>query len=168
MLPLSCLCSTDSKSNSSIRFPLTTATRVSSGWRASISMRMDIEYSPCAPLQRTSAAARRTDGPRVSESGIRDKRLCSMGHPAIVRGERAGRAVMERTLGVLWHHSSVNLVEPRSIALAAAQILQRLPEITNAVSIQAVAPQPAPLIVRDLRTAESEDSCFCCAKAISC
>jgi hypothetical protein len=42
-IPLSCLCSADSKSNSSIRFPWTTATRVSSGWRASISMRVVIE-----------------------------------------------------------------------------------------------------------------------------
>jgi len=48
------------------------------------------------------------------------KRLCSMGHPATVRGERAGRFLSERTMGVLWNHSSVNLAEPRSIALAAA------------------------------------------------
>ena len=46
------------------------------------------------------------------------KRLCSMGHPAPLRGERASRTLAERTMGVLWHHSSVNLVEPRSIALA--------------------------------------------------
>jgi len=32
-------------------------------------------------------------------------------------------------MGVLWLHSSVNLVEPRSIALAAALILRRLPKI---------------------------------------
>jgi hypothetical protein len=38
------------------------------------------------------------------------KRLCSMGHPAAVHGERASRTLMERVMGVLWHHSSVNLV----------------------------------------------------------
>jgi hypothetical protein len=43
-----------------------------------------------------------------------------MGHSAMLRGERAGRFLSERTMGVLWRHSSVNLVEPRSIALAAA------------------------------------------------
>ena len=40
------------------------------------------------------------------------KRLCSMSHPAPVRGERA-RFIEERMKGVLWRHSSVNLVEPR-------------------------------------------------------
>ena len=48
------------------------------------------------------------------------KCLCSMNHPARVRGERARRFVSERAMGVLWRHSNVNLVEPRSIALAAA------------------------------------------------
>ncbi|HET7281760.1 MAG TPA: hypothetical protein VFI67_05515 [Sphingomicrobium sp.] len=38
------------------------------------------------------------------------KRLCSMDHPAPLREERAGRTFGERTMGVLWHHSSVNLV----------------------------------------------------------
>jgi hypothetical protein len=33
-----------------------------------------------------------------------------MGHPAVIRGERAGRTFGERTMGVLWRHSSVNLV----------------------------------------------------------
>ena len=32
-------------------------------------------------------------------------------------------------MGVLWRHSSVNLVEPRSIALAGLRIPQRLPGI---------------------------------------
>jgi hypothetical protein len=41
-----------------------------------------------------------------------------MGHPAAICGERAGRFFGKRTMGVLWRHSSVNLVEPRSIALA--------------------------------------------------
>src|SRR3982751_78990 len=137
MLPLSCLCSADSKSNSSIRFPLTTATRVSSGWRASISMRMDIEYSPGARAQRNSAAGRDKIGLALGEGRMDEKRLCSMRHPAALRGERAGRFLAERTMGVLWHHSSVNLVEPRSIALAAARILRRLAEDRNSVSTPA-------------------------------
>ena len=48
------------------------------------------------------------------------KRLCPMNHPAPLRGERACRTFTERAMGVLWRHSSVNLVEPRSIAPAAA------------------------------------------------
>jgi len=65
-----------------------------------------------------------------------------MGHPATVRRERAGRFFAERTMGVLWSHSSVNLVEPRSIALAGPRIPRRLPEIKNAVSIPESLPQP--------------------------
>ena len=64
------MCSADSKSNSSIRFPLTTATRVSSGWRASISMRMDIEYSPVAPAVPLSADGARIMGLRRPKSGL--------------------------------------------------------------------------------------------------
>jgi hypothetical protein len=41
-----------------MRFPVTTATRVSSGWRASISMRVDIENSPGAQAAPLRAAAR--------------------------------------------------------------------------------------------------------------
>jgi hypothetical protein len=44
-----------------------------------------------------------------------------MDHPAALCGERARRFLAERTMGVLWHHSSVNLAEPQSIALAAAE-----------------------------------------------
>jgi len=43
-----------------------------------------------------------------------------MNHPTNIRGERACRFLSERAMGVLWRHSSVNLVEPRSIAPAAA------------------------------------------------
>jgi hypothetical protein len=71
------------------------------------------------------------------------KRLCSVSHPATACGERAGRFIKERTMGVLWRHSSVNLVESRSIALATAQILRRLPKINEAVSITESLPQPA-------------------------
>jgi hypothetical protein len=67
--------------------------------------------------------------------------LCSIGHPAMFRGERAGRTFEERTMGVLWRHSSFNLVKPRSIALAAANILRRLPETDIAVSTPALTPQ---------------------------
>ena len=63
------------------------------------------------------------------------KRLCSMIHPATLREERASRFLSERAMGVLWRHSSVNLVESRSIALAATRILRRLPKINEAVSI---------------------------------
>ena len=78
-------------------------------------MRMDIEYSPAARGQRMTAAARDCDGLepnkiRTGEGRIRGKRLCSMDHPAPLREERAGRTFGERTMGVLWHHSSVNLV----------------------------------------------------------
>jgi hypothetical protein len=65
---------------------------------------------------------------------MNEKRLCSMNHPATSRGERARRFFAERTLGVLWCHSSVNLVGPRSIALAGLNILRRLPK-TRGVSI---------------------------------
>jgi hypothetical protein len=73
-------------------------------------MRMDIEISPGARGQRNSAAARNLDGSRACESVMNGKRFCSMGHPAVVRGERACRTFGERTMGVLWRHSSVNLV----------------------------------------------------------
>ena len=45
-------------------------------------------------------------------------------------------------MGVLWHHSSVNLVGPRSIALTGPAIPRRLPEIDKAVSIPVYPPQP--------------------------
>jgi hypothetical protein len=105
-------------------------------------MRMDIEYSPGALGQRMFAAARDSDGPRCCDGGISGKRLCSMDHPATVRRERAGRFFGKRTMGVLWRHSSVNLVESRSIALAATRILRRLPKINEAVSITESLPQP--------------------------
>jgi len=84
-------------------------------------MRMDIEISPGAPWQRYSAAARNSDGPRFGKGGMNGKRVCSMDHPASLGGERAGRTIWERTMGVLWRHSSVNLVKPPAIARAAAR-----------------------------------------------
>jgi hypothetical protein len=106
-------------------------------------MRMDIEYSPGALGQRMSAAAREIDDPGFLQGRMNGKRLCSIGHPAALREERAGRFFGKRTMGVLWHHSSVNLVESRSIALAATRILRRLPKINEAVSITESPPQPA-------------------------
>jgi hypothetical protein len=83
-------------------------------------MRIDIEFSPGARGQRVSAAAREIDGPGFLQGRMNGKRLCSMNHAATIRGERASRFLSERTMGVLWRHSNVNLVKPRSIALAAA------------------------------------------------
>jgi hypothetical protein len=81
-------------------------------------MRMDIEYSPGARGQRSGAAAREIDSRRFGEGRMSGKRLCSVDHPAALCRERACRTMKERTVGVLWRHSSVNLVEHRSIALA--------------------------------------------------
>ena len=71
------------------------------------------------------------------------KRLCSTGHPAPLRRERTGRTFRERTLGVLWLHSSVNLVVPRQSHWPGRIFPRRLPEITKAVSITDTQPQPA-------------------------
>jgi hypothetical protein len=108
-------------------------------------MRMDIENSPGAPVRQLIAGARdnwaRTYGNQAVGGGrMNEKRLCSMVHPAASRGERAGRFLRERTMGVLWCHSSVNLVEPQSIALAAALIPRRLPE-TNLRLASPVSPR---------------------------
>jgi hypothetical protein len=46
------------------------------------------------------------------------KRFCSSSHPATVRRER--RFLRKRVKGVLWRHSSFNLVEPPTVAPAAA------------------------------------------------
>src|SRR6185369_16125499 len=95
------------------------------------------------------AAARDCDGLRVGEGRIGDKWLCSMDHPAALCRERACRTFRERTMGVLWHHSSVNLVEPRSIAPAGPRTLRRVPGIAFPVSITPCSPQP----VRQIRIA---------------
>jgi len=83
-------------------------------------MRMDIEISPGARGQRNGAAARDNECLARREGWMSGKRLCSMIHPATLREERASRFMSERAMGVLWCHSSVNLVEPQSISLAAA------------------------------------------------
>jgi len=70
--------------------------------------------------------------------------LCSMHHPATVRGIRTRRLIEERARGVLWCHASVNLVEPPTIALAAANILRRTAEGQISVSIPESGPQPLP------------------------
>src|SRR5690348_13387811 len=109
-------------------------------------MRMDIEISPSAPERRKSAAARDTGGPRCGglaahRAGIQEKRCCSNGHFAIWREERGRRFSEERAGSVLRHHSSVNLVRPRPLQLAAAQVLRRMPKIVRAVSIPESARQ---------------------------
>src|SRR5689334_15301140 len=109
-------------------------------------MRMDIEISPGAPEQRNSAAARDTGGPRCGglaacRAGIQEKRCCSNGHFAIWREERVRRFNEERAGSVLRRHSSVNLVGPLPLQLAAAQVLRRMPKIVCAVSIPESARQ---------------------------
>jgi hypothetical protein len=86
-------------------------------------MRMDIEISPGARIQRLDAPARDDWGPAAGvQAGcggrMTEKRVCSTSHPAPVRGDR--RFIEERMKGVLWRHSSINLVEPRPFAPAAA------------------------------------------------
>jgi hypothetical protein len=46
------------------------------------------------------------------------KRFCSARHPAPLRRER--RFTKERMKGILWRHSSFNLVAPRTVAPSAA------------------------------------------------
>jgi hypothetical protein len=94
-------------------------------------MRMDIEFSPGARRQRVSAAARQTVAFVACKGRMNKKCFCSMDHSAASSGERAGRTSWERAMGVLWRHSSFNLVEPQSIALAAALASGGLPEIAN-------------------------------------
>jgi hypothetical protein len=79
-------------------------------------MRMDIENSPGAPVQRSNAPSRDNWGlaGRVQagcDGRMTGKRVCSMRHFAPLRGER--RFTEERMKGSLWRHSSFNLVEPR-------------------------------------------------------
>jgi hypothetical protein len=88
-------------------------------------MRMDIENSPGARLGTKAVAARdnmgRAGGNRAAGDGrMSGKRLCSTSHPATVHGERSRRLFHERTKGILWRHSSFNLVDPRAFAQAAA------------------------------------------------
>jgi len=70
------------------------------------------------------------------------KRLCSTSHPATVRGERARRLFQERGDGVLWHHSSVNLVKSRDHRTGRGVISPAKAEDQNWVSIADSAPQP--------------------------
>src|SRR5690606_7773742 len=72
MLPLSCFLFSDSKSNSSMRLPRTTTTRVSSGWEASMSILLGI--MSCLP-----GAGRRTQ-PRICAEYMR----CSCQHAGIL------------------------------------------------------------------------------------
>jgi hypothetical protein len=86
-------------------------------------MRMDIEISPGAALERSFAQPRDNMGLTHGilagrDGGMTGKRVCSARHPAPLRRER--RLTDERTKGVLWRHSSFNLAELRSFAPATA------------------------------------------------
>jgi hypothetical protein len=77
-------------------------------------MRMDIEISPGAPVQRWYAPSRDNWGlaGRVQagcDGRMTGKRFCSTSHPATLRRER--RFTEERMKGILWRHSSFNLVD---------------------------------------------------------
>jgi hypothetical protein len=98
-------------------------------------MRMDIENSPGARGAAKGAAARDLDGHRLGDGRISGKRLCSIAIPRSFAGTRR-RTFGERAMGVLWHHSSVNLVKPGP-SHWPRRCLQRLPEIAKAVSIPA-------------------------------
>jgi len=86
-------------------------------------MRMDIEISPGARLERSDAGSRDDWGLAARilagcDGRMIGKRVCSGRHFASVREER--RFIIERMNGVLWRHSSFNLVEPRPFAPSAA------------------------------------------------
>jgi hypothetical protein len=86
-------------------------------------MRMDIEFSPGARGQRSDAPPRDdwSLAGRVRagcDGWMTEKRVCLNGHPAPVRRERS--FIKVRMKGVLWRHSSFNLVEPRRVAPSAA------------------------------------------------
>jgi hypothetical protein len=92
---------------------------------------MDIEISPGAPAQLSDTAARDNWSRALGDGGIQEKRCCSNGHFAIWREKRVRRFNKERAGSVLRHHSSVNLVRPRPVQLAAAQFFggcRRSPE----------------------------------------
>jgi hypothetical protein len=80
-------------------------------------MRMDIEISPDAPVQRSNAPARDNMGlaGRVladCDGRMTGKRVCSMRHPAPLRGEC--RFIEERMKGNLWRHFKL---QPRGTAV---------------------------------------------------
>jgi hypothetical protein len=109
-------------------------------------MRMDIEISPGARAWRLAAPSRDDWGlaagvlARCDDRMIR-KRLCSTSHPATVRGER--RFIKERMRGVLWRHSSVNLVVPRPSHRPRHSFPGIAPEIETRVSIADQCSQPS-------------------------
>jgi hypothetical protein len=88
-------------------------------------MRMDIENSPGARVQPGQAPARAYWGLAGSNRAAGDGemtglRFCSMGHSSAVHGECVRRFQEERAKGILWLHSSFDLVEPRCVAPSAA------------------------------------------------
>src|SRR5258706_11310707 len=91
MLPLSCFLLAVSKSNSSSRFPLMTTTRVSSGWVASINIRLAIwQLLQCA----TGTAPR--GGGRRRETVVGDQGWC---HVDLSNG--AGRTCRDARTGTM-------------------------------------------------------------------
>jgi hypothetical protein len=103
---------------------------------------MDIEISPSARGQRNNAAARDDIGPAPCEGRMNGKRLRSMNHPAMLYGERAGRTLMERAMGVLWRHSSVNLVDLASRRTGRGMESRLIAEDQSGGSIATAPPQP--------------------------
>jgi hypothetical protein len=86
-------------------------------------MRIDIEISPGAGLELSDAQSRDDWGPAAGilagcDDRMTGKRVCSGRHSAPLRGKR--RFTEERMKGILWRHSSFNLVDPRSVAPSAA------------------------------------------------
>ena len=91
MFPFTCLFVDDSKSNSSRRVPLTTTTRVSSGWVASISMRFAIAGR--TPRRAAAAASKRPAGDAV---------LC-------------GRKLIAPEAGSVWDHHVAEFLGRRRV-----------------------------------------------------
>ncbi len=125
-MPLSCLRSADSKSNSSIRLPLTTATRVSSRWRASISIRVVIMKSPRArraQWQPSRAVNRMGGGAGRRSAGNNGKRAAlsrSIGNGAGADPRHRDPTGKGRSVSGVDHmrHASVNLVGPGANGVA--------------------------------------------------
>src|SRR6476660_2376372 len=92
MLPRSCLRLALSKSNSSTRLPRRTTTRVSSGWVASISILLDIEFSHGPRrrgIRRRPVPARRATDGAAERYDVRGIGRCDQARAVIQFAERA-------------------------------------------------------------------------------
>jgi len=88
-------------------------------------MRMDIENSPGARVPPGQAPARDYWGLAGSNLTAGDgemsgMRFCSVDHSSAVHRECVRRFQEQRAKGILWRHSSFDLVAPRSFAPAVA------------------------------------------------